>query len=1068
MKNIYNTVRRKCFGAGSTTAFMFSILCFLCTFNLLNAQETTKSNDKSRTVTVTGIVRDAHTKNPIAAAQIQALNNVSSSTTDEKGRFSIKLSRLDEVLSVKAYDYSVREIPLRGSMSLEIDLYPETFTNYYSDQDLLTGKSRNSITIPSAKTFKDFKLSQAISADEFVQSELGGNVRSISRSGMAGMGASMFIRGLNSLNANAQPLYVIDGAIFNNNYDVESIFEGHFSNPLLNIDINDIESITVLKDGTSIYGSKGSNGVILIKTIRSKDQVTKINVNLTTGMINTPNQIPIMNADQYRIYASDMIGTAGYTNKEISELGFIQTDPSLSIYNVYHNNTNWANESFRKGSTQSYSINVQGGDDKALYYFSLGYTGNNSIVKESDMTRINTRFNADINLAKSVTLGLNVSYTNHENHLFDDGVNFYTSPTYLSLIKSPFLSPNTFTYYGSKTLDLADEDELGIGNPTALINNSLNYTRQHYFDFGLTPAWKINKSLTLSSQIDYNLNKYEENYYRPMLGCADQYLEGYGYSYNMIKHQLIRNISIFNDTRLSYNKKINGVNNIDAILGWRYSNNYYEMDYIEGHNTGSDNNTILNNSFDYLKDLGANDLTKSVSTYANIDYNFANRYFLSAAVSLDGSSRFGKKTESGLHLFGQSWAVFPSFSAGWLVSSEKFMENVSFVNLLKLRAGYGMTGNDGIKDYASRAYFQTVRYLGFANGIVISNIANDKLQWETTGRANAGIDLGLFNERLNLTMDVFSSRTKNLLIWRSLGDLAGLDAYQTNAGELSNKGFEFSANLKLINLKKFQWEVGMTTGHYKNRIESLPDGDIMTKVYGGTVLTTVGQPAGVFYGYKTNGVYASQADADAANLSVLNNNGTYTKFAAGDVRFVDSKADNILNEEDRQIIGNPNPDLYGSFTSKISFGKLTFSALFNYSYGNDVYNYLRSQLESGSTMSNQTTAMESRWTADGQITNMPKAVYGDPMGNARFSDRWIEDGSYIRLKTISLSYKIPVKTSFISGVDVWVAANNLYTWTNYLGYDPEFSVKNSVLYQGVDAGLIPLTKSFFAGVKINL
>ena len=195
MKNIYYTVRSKCFRAGSATAFMFSILCFLCTFNILNAQETTKPNNQSRTVTVTGIVRDAHTKNPIAAAQIQALNNISSSTTDEKGRFSIKLSRLDEVLSVKAYDYSVREFPLRGSMSVEIDLYPETFTNYYSNQDILTGSVRNSIALPSAKTFKDFKLSQAVSADEFVQSELGGNVRSVSRSGMAGMGTSMFIRG---------------------------------------------------------------------------------------------------------------------------------------------------------------------------------------------------------------------------------------------------------------------------------------------------------------------------------------------------------------------------------------------------------------------------------------------------------------------------------------------------------------------------------------------------------------------------------------------------------------------------------------------------------------------------------------------------------------------------------------------------------------------------------------------------------------------------------------------------------------------------------------------------------
>jgi len=272
----------------------------------------------------------------------------------------------------------------------------------------------------------------------------------------------------------------------------------------------------------------------------------------------------------------------------------------------------------------------------------------------------------------------------------------------------------------------------------------------------------------------------------------------------------------------------------------------------------------------------------------------------------------------------------------------------------------------------------------------------------------------------------------------------------------------------MLNLKNFQWEVGASAGHYKNNIESLPNGEILTTAYNATILTRVGQSAGVFYGYKTKGVFATQSEANSANLSVLNDDGTYTQFGAGDVIFDNYYKDNVIDEKDKQIIGDPNPDIYGSFNTKFIIKKLTINALFNYSYGNDVYNYLRSQLEAGSTLGNQSTAMNSRWRTEGQVTNQPKATYGDPLGNSRFSDRWIEDGSYIRFKTLSLSYNIPINNTYISGLDVWFAANNLFTTTNYLGMDPECSASNDVLYQGIDAGLVPQSKSFFMGVKINL
>jgi hypothetical protein len=368
------------------------------------------------------------------------------------------------------------------------------------------------------------------------------------------------------------------------------------------------------------------------------------------------------------------------------------------------------------------------------------------------------------------------------------------------------------------------------------------------------------------------------------------------------------------------------------------------------------------------------------------------------------------------------------------------------------------------------AYFASVKLMDRANGIVLANISNNKIQWETTARANIGFDMALLNDRINLAADYYSSKTSDLLTLKELPDITGLNYSWSNGGTLTNNGFELSANVKVLNNRQLKWELGASAGHYKNEITSLPNGSYTTPVYGGEVLSAVGQPVGAFYGYKTNGVFATAEHAAAANLKQRNSDGSFTAFGAGDVHFVENAyaLDGIIDENDRQVIGNPNPDLYGSFSSKLTHKRLSLNAVFTYSLGNDVYNYHRSMLESGRDLSNQSKAMLGRWTGEGQITNQPRAVYGDPMGNARFSDRWIEDGSFLRLKTISLSYNLPLKSNYIQGLSIWVSGNNLITWSNYLGIDPEFSSRQSVYYQGIDAGLTPLTRSYYVGINFNL
>ena len=1041
-------------------------------------------NPSAGSHTLNGVVRDAYSKKPLNAVQIKTLNAENSAVSNEEGQFSIKLNSAEGVLVAVAYDYNIRQLAVRGNDSIVIDLYPDNFSNYYLLVEGIKGSADNLTSPFSLKSVTGSNQSGAITADNIIQETMGGDLRAINRSGVAGMGASLFVRGINTLNINAQPLFVVDGVIWNNQSGQTSIHQGYIANPLDIIDVNDIENITLLKDGVSIYGSKAANGVILIKTKRGSNTVTKIDLNIVTSISTQPKSIPVMDATQYRTYVSELIKTAGLSNEEIDQLPYLNDNQARSTYLTYHNNTDWSNQVYQTGFSKSYSINVNGGDEKALYYLTLGYTSNTGVVKSTDMERYNIRLNADIKMTEKAGLGLNVGFSRIDRNMIDDGVNSYSSPTWISLIKSPLLSPYNYTSLGSKTSEYTYYDIFNVGNPGGIIENSNNTMKKNSFNITLKPTYQLSPELLISEQFDYSINKTNEDYYRPYLYAAPITIEGIGESENARMSQVIRNNSIFSDTRLSYSHKFNTFHALNVILGSRFIFNSLESDYVEGHNSLSNSSVNLPGSFKNLKTDGVNDLTKSLSHYVNVDYSFNNKYFLNTAMSIDGSSRFGRETQDGFHMFGHSWGVFPSINGAWLLSSESFMKNAKAINLLKLRAGFGLTGNDDIPNYQNDVYFTSIRFRDVANGAVLVNLANPEIQWETTRKANLGIDMSVLNDRLLFNVDIYSSLTKNLLTKRQYQDVAGLNYYWSNGGELSNNGVELSVNAKILNINKFGWEFGVSAGHYVNKITSLPDdlynslsalgvNGYTTDVYDGEVLTAVGQPAGVFYGYKTQGVFSTREEAEAADLKIQNSDGTYSTFGAGDMIFEDvadanGVKDGIINANDKQIIGNPNPDLYGTITNKFNYKKLTLKTLFTYSYGNDVYNYQRSQLEAGKDYSNQSTRLNNRWTSEGQITSQPKAVYGDPMGNGRFSDRWIEDGSYIRLKTLSLSYDIPFSSKFLDHLNIWVSANNLFTLTNYLGADPEFSSENGILYQGVDAGLLAQSRSFSFGLKFGL
>jgi hypothetical protein len=405
------------------------------------------------------------------------------------------------------------------------------------------------------------------------------------------------------------------------------------------------------------------------------------------------------------------------------------------------------------------------------------------------------------------------------------------------------------------------------------------------------------------------------------------------------------------------------------------------------------------------------------------------------------------------------------------MTNEPWFANVKGIDYLRLTAGYDISGNDDIDYYAARSYFRAAQYLHAIAGISFDGIGNTKIQWETTKRFNAGLEASFINNRLGITFNYFRSNTSNLLTRQSLGFLSGLDQNWSNGGKLQNDGFDLTATIKMLALKDWQWQLGASVGHYKNKIVELADGRdyVDNEIYGSTIRTQVGQAANLFYGYKTLGVFSTSEEAEAASLYLLGDNGIDRNyFGAGDIHFADLNGDHQITEADRMVIGDPNPDVYGNIFTSLAWKKLKLDLRFNYSLGNDVYNYQRSQLENGSRFMNQTTALTNRWQVEGQQTDIPRITFQDPMGNSRFSDRWIEDGSYLRLKAVTLSYDLPINSEYIQGLQFWFQANNVFTLTRYLGSDPEFTMTSNVIGQGIDLGQLAQSRSLVAGVKINL
>jgi TonB-linked SusC/RagA family outer membrane protein len=1029
---------------------------------------------------VTGVVLNAENGNPVPGVFL-SIPGEASAITDDAGRFAMSRASQGAIIQVKGEGFAYKEIIVGGKSQGEmtIQLYDASFPTVYKQSNTPFGSKdwvKNTAAV-SVIDNDDNHRKGAISVESLIQDN-GLGMNTLMRSGMPGAGGNLYMRGFNSLHASNQPLIVIDGVPYEN-FVNESRINGNNVTPLSGFDTKDVKRITILKDAASLYGSKGANGVILIETTKATEQATVIDVYGYAGLNQMlPNPYKLMNATEYRSYLTEMLTSSGkYTTGEIQALPFINRQPpeiddkwdevvsGNADYYRYNHDTDWQKEIFRSSLSQNYGISIKGGDDIAMYALSVGFLDHEGAVKNTGFSRYNTQFNAELYILKWLKMHSNMSVAYSSRDLANEGFSIF-NPIRVALNKTPIMHPFLYDKYGVETPNIELADVFGESNPIALIGGNTTLQNKTYRFFGNVGATvELSEYFIFDATFGVTFDKMRENIFMPEIGLAHGMLPSSVIT-NEMQASVYRYMQYYVDAHVGYLREFDKVHTVSGNVGFRYQTNDTEGDWINAYNSSSDDmHTVSNGKLELANTSGVLGDWKWMSFYLNGEYGYKNKYFLSYNMAVDGSSRFGKDAD-GLKLGGSVFGVFPSVTGAWILSSEDFMSGMDKIDLLKLRLGYSLTGNDDIGNYSARPLYVSQNFLGF-QGLVRANIANQALKWETSAKMNLGVDAALLNERLSLTLDVYQSTTRDMLNWKQGEDFLGIPQYAINDGTMKNTGFEIGIQGRVIN-KAFKWDLGLNLSRYKNEVTAMADAFTLTQIAGGNVLTQVGNPIGLFYGYQTDGVYATSGEATAAALNIRRGDGTLLPLKAGDVRFVNQNTDNVIDESDMVVIGDPNPDLFGSVVSKMQWKHLTLNAVFTYSLGNDIYNAVRAGSESMTGYENQTININNRWSKEGHITVTPKATWGDPMGNSRFSDRWIEDGSYLRLKSLSLSYDIPLKVRFIRGLQVYATGLNLFTLTKYLGYDPEFSAMQNPLYHGIDVGMMPQPRTIMFGIKMGL
>jgi len=1033
-----------------STCFSILILFMAC----LGSQSVWSQNAG---VSIKGVVVESGTGLPLKQVSISVSSTGTSSETDEKGAFTISVPDKQAELLIDLPGYNKRNIYLNGRDFINVSLVSSIYNSFDNlfNNPLGSSSLKDASFSMTALSSDNLKLSSASSFDQSLQGKVSG-LSVIQQSGMPGHKTFMNIRGISSLYGKTEPLLFIDGMIHDYSYATNSIMEGFSNNPMDVVDIEDISDISVLKDGASYMGAAGSNGIINVNTEQKGETSTVIKIEAYGGITMAPQSLDVLNETQFKNYFTDAYNSNPLNTVDINtKYPWLNGNSSSKDYYKYNNNTDWQKSIFKPSSLSKFRFFLKGGDEIATYNISTGYVSQKGVLDQSSYTRFNLRINGKINISDKFSITPNAKLSLADSKLPNLGYSVYKNPITSSLLMPPIMAAYARdNATGTQLSYLDDTGEFNVSNPVALVKNAMGTSRNYHFLSSVMAQYKFNEHFLVSDLIGIDFNNSRENIFLPNIGVikVDSASNSPGDFVNEFR-------SSQNHASLTYNNKTVSGHSFVVQAGTRYMKNSYKYDQATDLNTPSDDFKSLGqgSKYTFLRTSTGDDRGLTwVSYYGSLNYNFRDKYFIDSNLSYDGNSAVNKTNR---------YNFYPSVAAAWRASSEKFLSQAKWLEDLKFRGSWSVTGNM----FSSVYDFSKLYYIGQrqnSEGVITREaIPNDKLELEKKTTVNAGMDVSLFKQILNLHVDYYQSNVDNLIIQQELPQTYGYTNYFDNGGKLQSKGLEISADARM-HIGQVVWTIGGSVTKQTTEIKSLKfinpaSVNIVTPIPGGEYITSVGNAVNAFYGYKTNGLISS---AEAGTITGPNG----AKMQQGDVKFVDTNNDNIIDGKDKQIIGNPNPKLFGGFNTTLSYKNFGLSAFFTYSLGNDIFNYVRYQAESMNTYSNQFTSVLDRWTPANPNGKLPRASIGDPTGNTAFSDRWIEDGSYLRLKQLTLNYNIPAMAGVYKGITIYLTATNLLTFTKYSGYDPDFLYSNNPFYMGIDYGKMPQTKSFIVGLKLDL
>lgn len=1014
---------------------LFSLLALIGSSQLAWAQRT-----------VTGTVTD-EAGEPLIRATVLVKNTTTGVFTDEAGQYSLQVAGPEAVLVFRYIGYEPQEVVVGDKATIDVTMSAADAT---TEEIVVVGYSaqkRSKITgAVSSISAEEIAETPVLRVEQALQGRAAG-IQVTQNSGSPGSGLSVRIRGLGTIN-DSDPLYVVDGVL------VEGL---DFLNP------NDIESINVLKDAASsaIYGTNGANGVVIITTKKgSRNQKAQISYDGYYGVQEPWKKLNLLDAEEYALFINESRINAGLAP-------FPELEDPVSL----GEGTDWQNQVFTRAPIMSHQVSATGGNQTANYAISGNYFTQDGIVggDKSGFNRLTLRLNSDYDLSDRIKAGTRANFVQIGRNFLPEN-NEFSTPLVRALNLDPTSSvqDEDGNYVPSQYLDT------DIFNPVNQIENTYDRFESDRIFGALYAEVEIMPGLKAKSTINLDLTNATQRSFRPQyfLSVNDNNPR------NSVTFQNFRWFNYQWDNILSYEKTVNEKHDLFFLVGSSAREEQYEFQVASRDSLifNDIRYAYLNNGSNRREDqTSGGGITESslLSFFGRANYSYANKYLVTAIFRADGSSRFGPANQFG---------YFPSVSVGWVISEEDFMARSNAINFLKLRASWGQNGNQNIPLFQYQALVSGFYEGNGANGtysyifgpdetqiggFAPSRRANADIFWETTEQYNLGVDLGLWNDQLYLSMDGFLRYTYDMLLpLAELGHVGALNSF-VNAGTMRNQGVEFAANYQGRIGQKIKVNLGGNVSYIQNELTSL-GGEGGQPILSGFLQqanafiarTDVGFPVGHYYGFETDGIFQSEEEVAAhAFQSDLT--------APGDLRFVDQNGDGIINDDDQTIIGNPTPDWTFGFTASASAYGFDLSLFLQGVAGNELYRgFTRNDFE----MVNQPVSRLERWTPSSPSQTQPRAVWGDPNQNARVSDYFVEDGSFLRIKNIQLGYSLPgriLDKLNLSKLRIYGAVQHLFTFTNYSGLDPEIGSRGT-LEIGIDRAFYPAPRIWQGGIQVGL